>query len=461
MRTDAELLQCYVRRQDGRAFADLVQRHLGLVYATALRSTGGRAHLAEEVAQRVFTDLARKASSLCEHPVLSGWLYRSARYAAMEKNRAESRRQKVNRAYAHMSGTGAAAEVSPDWEQLRPVLDEALEELKEDDRQLMLLRFFQGMTFPEIGARLALSENAARMRTERAMDKLRAHLGRRGLTSTAAALGLLLANQAAAAPPDGLAAAVTSNALAAGPAGGGLLAVVSSSKIVVAVLSGTAALGLTALVWNMTGLGGGADELAVLRAENVRLREATAASASTVSVKMVADEFAAHSASLMEGIGQRLAARRGIAPSRYRDHGQATPYEAFLTYVWALDTGNAAALARLLTFDEAGRDALRRVHAGMPAAIRERYPTPEEFIVVLFIADTLLNPVPDADVAAKFTVTEVGPGVVAVRRPGSGRGGMKWVQTVEGWKTEVPSKYPEHVVQRVLGNAMLAKSGRN
>jgi RNA polymerase sigma factor (sigma-70 family) len=461
MRTDAELLRCYAMQEDERAFADLVQRHLGLVYATALRSTGGRAHLAEEIAQKVFTDLARKSASLCQHPVLSGWLYRSARYAAMETNRAESRRQRINRTYADMPEAGAATESTPDWEQLRPVLDGALEGLREGDRQLMLLRFFQGMTFPEIGARLALSENAARMRTERAMEKLRAHLGRRGVTSSAAALGLLLANQAAAAPPRELAASVTNIALAAAPAGQGFFAFVPSSKLAISALSGAAALGFTSFLWNVSGRGAGGEELAVLRAENARLRQATASGASMVSVKMVADEFAAQAATLMEAVAQRLELRRGAGPSRYRDRGQATPYEAFLSYAWALDTGNAAALGRILTYDESGWESIRRIHAGMPGAVRAQYPSPEQFIVTLYIADTLLNPVPDADVAAKFTVTEIAPGVAAVRRPGSGRGGMKWIRTDEGWKIEVPAKYPDHLVQRILGNAMLARLGQS
>lgn len=459
MRTDAELLQRYVSHKDERAFAELVQRHLGLVYATALRSTAGRGHLAEDIAQKAFTDLARKAATLCEHPVLSGWLYRSARYAALEVCRAEGRRRKINQTYAAMPDANVATEPSPDWEQLRPVLDEALEGLKEDDRQLMLLRFFQGMTFPEIGARLALSENAARMRTERAMEKMRAHLGRRGVTSTAAALGLVLANQAVAAPPEGLAAHVTHTALAAAPAGGGFLSLLPVGKFVITVLSGAAALGFTAFVWNVAGRGIGADELAMLRAENGRLREATAASASMVSVKMVADEFAAQSATLMEEIAQRLEARRGAGPSRYRDRGQATPYEAFLSYAWALDTGNATALVRILTFDEPGHESIRVIHAGVPAALREQYPTPEEFVSMLFVADTLLNPVPDADLAEKFTVTETGRGRAAVRRPGAAEGGMNWIQTAEGWKCEVPAGYPAHLVQRVLGNEMLAKLG--
>ena len=87
MLTDAEMLQRYVREHDDRAFAGLVQRHLGVVYGAALRRTGGRADLAEEIAQKVFTDLARKAATLSHHPALAGWLHRSTRYAAIDASR--------------------------------------------------------------------------------------------------------------------------------------------------------------------------------------------------------------------------------------------------------------------------------------------------------------------------------------------------------------------------------------
>jgi len=111
-----------------------------------------------------------------------------------------------------------------DWEKLRPALDHAIGELKDDDRDAVVLRFFEGKSFAAVGARLRLSENSARMRVERALEKIRATLERRGVTSTAAALGGVLASQTSAAVPTGLAAAVTGVALTgAGTAGGGVV----------------------------------------------------------------------------------------------------------------------------------------------------------------------------------------------------------------------------------------------
>ncbi|MDZ7905917.1 MAG: sigma-70 family RNA polymerase sigma factor [Cypionkella sp.] len=204
MSTDAELLQRYARDRDERAFAELVQRHLGVVYGAALRRTGGRTHLAEDIAQKVFTGLARKAAGLSHHPALTGWLHRSTRFVAIDAIRSELRGQKLSETLAAMPDTNLPIRspggvVAPASGARRG----AGQSWKETDREAMLLRYFEGLSFAEVGARMNLSENAARMRTERALEKLRFHLGRRGVTSTTVALGLLLANQAFALAPAG------------------------------------------------------------------------------------------------------------------------------------------------------------------------------------------------------------------------------------------------------------------
>ena len=140
MSLDAELLRRYSRQHDERAFAELVQRHLGLVYAAALRRTGGRVHFAEDISQKVFVELARKAAQLDGHPALVGWLYRCTRNAAIDVMRSEQSRQRSAQAFAEMPDT-APPDFPVDWERLRPVLDEAMDQLKDRDREIMLLRF--------------------------------------------------------------------------------------------------------------------------------------------------------------------------------------------------------------------------------------------------------------------------------------------------------------------------------
>lgn len=118
------------------------------------------------------------------------------------------------------------------------------------------------------------------------------------------------------------------------------------------------------------------------------------------------------------------------------------------------------ALARLLAFDEKGRTSIRDIYASMPESIQAQYRTPEELIAFFFIADTLLSPVPGADVLEPYTVNELQPGRVALRPPGRNGGGLEFVQTAEGWKNEVPSYYPRILATRILGSEMLTSLKR-
>ncbi len=227
---DHVLLRRFVEERANEAFAALVERHVNLVYFAALRQTGGNTAMAEDVAQEVFSDLARKAPSLVDRPVLAGWLYTSTRFAAANARRAAGRRRaREQEAYAMqeiMRDDSAATE----WERTRPLIDEALHTLNATDREAVLLRFFQGRAFAEIGAALRLTEEAARKRVERAVDKLAAVLSRRGVTSTSAALGAVLVQQAAVAAPAGLAGTLAGSALVgmtSGTAAAGGVAVAS------------------------------------------------------------------------------------------------------------------------------------------------------------------------------------------------------------------------------------------
>jgi RNA polymerase sigma factor (sigma-70 family) len=256
MTDDAELLRRYAEENAEEAFAEFVRRNLGLVYHAALRQCGGDGHRAQDVAQAVFTDVARKARSLARRPALAGWLHTSTRYAAAQAVRGEVRRQRreqeahaMNEILAKANGEDAAA---AEWERMRPVIDEALHGLSERDREAVLARFFEGRAFAEIGARLRMSEDAARMRVERALEKLRAALVKRGITSTTAALGVALANQAAAVVPAGLVASVTGAALAGASSAvvvGGIFTFMSTTKIMMGVAAAVALAAVGAAIY--------------------------------------------------------------------------------------------------------------------------------------------------------------------------------------------------------------------
>ena len=173
---DGELLRRYTETHSESAFTELVERHLALVYSAALRQVNGDAHLAQDVAQAVFAELARKAAALAGRPVLTGWLYTSAHFAAVKAVRAERRRHTHEEEAQFMNQLLCDPAPDLDWERLRPVLDAVMLELNETDREAVLLRYFDNRPHAEIADRLGLSENAARMRVERALDKLHALL---------------------------------------------------------------------------------------------------------------------------------------------------------------------------------------------------------------------------------------------------------------------------------------------
>jgi len=485
MPTDAELLHRYVRAHDERAFAALVARHVGLVYAAALRRTNGRIHLAEEISQAVFSQLARHAPALRHHPALTGWLYRSTRNAAIDALRAELRRQKLAQSLVTMPDTSPPSEPPVDWAHLRPVLDEAMDQLKERDRELMLLRYFNGLTFAEVGARLNLAENTARMRTGRALDRLRRHLDQRGVTSTSAALGLLLANQTLAAAPAGLAATVAAAALATAPAGAtaGIIAFFFMSKLTLPVLSAALAAATTALLVTTNTHTVSAAELAALRSENARLAQATAAGATVDSVAAVADEYATQATAIAEALKQRhaqnsdathRAPRPGLAAPAtataatnattargHRDHGQATARDAMLSFAWAGDIADPAAIAKLIYFDGHGRDKALAVLASMPPAIREQYRTPEELYGLFLAAETLVGPPPGADVLERsLSVVEIRPDRAVMRRLGdtntSSDPYRQYQLTSDGWKWVIAEPLAD-VMPRSLNSETLAR----
>lgn len=213
---DAELLRRYTRERSQAAFAELVRRHLNLVYAAALRRTDGDAALAEDVSQQAFIALAQQAKALQGHPTLIGWLFRTTRHLAANAVRSERARKLREKAHAMHNSTSAPFS-DPAWAEIRPHLDGLIDQLDAVSRDAVVRRFYSGQKFAEMAAALHVSEDAARMRVERALDRLRVLLARRGVSSTTTALGLLLAALPAVGAPAGLAAAVVGKAAAFAP----------------------------------------------------------------------------------------------------------------------------------------------------------------------------------------------------------------------------------------------------
>jgi len=246
---DIELLQEFVSRHSEEAFRALVERHIDFVYATALRQLGNT-HGAEEVTQAVFIDLARKAAVIPPKTILSGWLFRAARFTAAKTVRSELRRQRREWEVASMEATVHENKMESLWEKLEPILNEALEELSEKDRSAVLLRFFEKKALREVGERLGLNEDAAKKRVARAVEKLRLIFQRRGIAMSSAVLLAALSTQTIQATPIGLAASVAASAVLKGTAlttstvtlGKGILNLMAISKVKAAAAAAAALL---------------------------------------------------------------------------------------------------------------------------------------------------------------------------------------------------------------------------
>ena len=475
MTDDAELLRRYVDERSEEAFAELVQRHLGLVYHAALRQCGGDTHRAEDVAQTVFTDLARKAGSLVRHPGLAGWLYTGTRHAAAQAVRTEVRRQ-VREQEAQVT-EGMSAEPVADWEQLRPVIDDGLHALGDTEREAVLLRFFEERPFAEIGTRLKVSEDAARMRVDRALEKMRGRFARRGLTSTTAALALALGSQAGAAVPAGLAKSITGAAVGTAAAGGAtaLVTFMSMTKLQLGAALAVVAAATTGLVLQhqsnlrlqaeVTSLNAQlhqaapapaqaesaaqSAELASLRQEHAELVRLRAASATPAAAKA----RPAGETPLAAGLTPVLSLGNA---------GRATPRATFTTQLWAARTGNVELEATTLAFSPEAREKLQTLAATLPASFTAEYDTPEKLMA--FVLSGSPHPVGgmqvidenatgDDDVTLQTTWQHADDTIVHHSE-------VQMHRDADGWKWVVPVSLVDRAAAYLTRNAPTGPGGK-
>lgn len=379
---DAALLRQYAATGAEEAFAALVRRNVDLVYATALRIVGDPAR-AQDVAQSVFVALARKATALRDHPAPVSWLYTSTRYAALKALRSEQRRR-AREEEAHTMHQLHSPEPPPDWERLRPLLDDVLHELGEADREAILLRFFRGAPFAELAPALRVTEGAARMRVDRALERMNKLLAKRGIRSTASAVGLALTAQPALAAPPALAASITGLALSSASVGGGALAAFfAMGKLKLTIASAVIVCGLaTALIEGRTYLELRArhteldlalEDTAALGKRNAELREAVGRLGAQHPDIAELNELRAR----LDVLRARPAGVTDVAFHVPSNLGRATPATAAETFAWAIDRGDLDLAASFISFTDdspANREAFL---ANFSEAIRTRYRTVE------------------------------------------------------------------------------------
>jgi RNA polymerase sigma factor (sigma-70 family) len=315
MTDDMDLVQDYGLHGSEEAFATLVSRHVNLVFSVAMRRVGDT-HLAEEITQAVFMILARKARSLNSKTILAAWLCRTAQYAASDALKTQRRRQRREQELYMRSALDSSEPETSAWTEIAPLLDTAMAQLGEKDHGAVVLRFFEGKDFKEVGAALGVSENAAKTRVSRATEKLRKFFSGRGVTLSAAVIGALVSANAVQAAPIGLATSVTVAAVKG--------TVVTASTLTLVKTT------LKLMAWTKLKTGAVVSLIAI-----------SLAGTTTVVIHTV--------------IAQTDSTKASAAPSPFVFAGYAAPEAAFKSFVWSESTGNLDKLLAACTPAQAAR----------------------------------------------------------------------------------------------------------
>jgi RNA polymerase sigma factor (sigma-70 family) len=417
--SDQTLIRAYARSRCESSFSELVHRHIDLVHSTAARVLRD-ANLAEDVTQRVFLTLARHSAKLQGRISLTGWLYETARNAAVNTVRTEERRRRREQEAASMKQLDAN-DWEMLWQQIAPRLDEALAQLSGVERDVLLWRYFERRTAEQIGERLGLSAEAAQKRVARSLDRLRGILAEGGLTTPAASLAVLVTTHAVESAPAGLAASAIA-AVKVGavviPAASTLHIIMASTKAKIALAAVVAASVTTPLVLQY-------QTNSRLRAENARLLAQGTAPPPTQEVAADAAELERLRAGEQEllrlrgevtrlrqqlgnqskpnnamGKGgnpgddrraeelenaRRLLAKAPDIPmvrsNEFRNAGYVTALDSFHTLNWATANKDTNAMLKAVGLEPEARARANELFAQMPEAIHQKYGTVDALLV--------------------------------------------------------------------------------
>lgn len=309
---DHELIREFASSRSEQAFRRLVDRHCDLVYSVASRVTRNP-DLARDVSQQVFSKLAAKPGAVTEGVPLSAWLHRTCRSLAIDLVRSEESRRK--RELTLSASPLMNAEPSPDWCSLEPVIDSLIDELPELERRAVVMRFYEKRSHGAIGASLGLTEEAARKRLDRALERLRGLLAKRGISTSSAALAAMLPAHAVSTAPAGLAASLSSTALSTAT-----LSVATTSTFIAFMTNKATIAGASLLLL----AGVGAIAVPTLTKDKPGTSEAAAASHSRASsgAEAAGDSSSAQSRAKGRGAAanEKLAAKYGDARTKLSAH---------------------------------------------------------------------------------------------------------------------------------------------
>lgn len=189
---ETDLLRQFAQTGDAEAFSEITRRYAGMVYGVCLRVTGDPER-ARDATQDTFLQLLKQAGQVADS--LSGWLHRVATRRAVDLVRRDSARRQRERAFA-----ADAVWETDVWADVSPLVDEAMNEIEPDQRELLLRHFLQGQTTVQMAAANGVSQPTMSRRVEGALEQLRERLRKKGVGVGAAVLGTMMAGAAQEAP---------------------------------------------------------------------------------------------------------------------------------------------------------------------------------------------------------------------------------------------------------------------
>jgi len=223
--TDFSLLRRFAEEGDEDAFSEIVHRYAGVVFSACHRVLRDKSW-AEDVAQETFFRLV-KGPDRVSHS-LGGWLHRAATRLAVDTLRSERARHRREQTYespglendndpGSAAGAGGAFGGSA-WQEVSPAIDEALDELDDESRELLVRHFLQGTPQADLAEEAAVSAATMSRRVKHAVNDLRQRLAKRGVTLAPSVLLLLCARNAAEAAPAALMGQLGKMAMVSGAA---------------------------------------------------------------------------------------------------------------------------------------------------------------------------------------------------------------------------------------------------
>ena len=209
--TEAVLLRRFAKTGDAEAFGEIIQRHAGLVYGAAWRVLSDMDR-ASDVAQETFLQLTKDAAKVTGS--LPGWLHRVATHKAIDLIRRDSSRKQREMQYAVHQPQKATA-----WREISPYVDEGLNALDTEMREILVAHFLEGQTTRQIAGLRGISQATVSRRLEAGVVKLRGRLRHRGVLVAVGTLSMLLGENAVNAAPASLMTELGKLALVGGQAG--------------------------------------------------------------------------------------------------------------------------------------------------------------------------------------------------------------------------------------------------